>query len=174
MSLIHKKPPRQQIALSFEVSRNILIQQLHPLTSYSETASLKSSTMKEGSTQDSTPHISSTLKRVFTGIYSFVIQHFLEQIYTLVKKKETDQAIRILFHKMNDLYSKNKFDECDEILSNVDAHKLDTNLMIAFLSITLLAKSELKKRTHFVLVIERILKEKEPHRVERLMKGLRG
>jgi len=99
MSLIHKKPPRQQIALSLEVSRNILIQQLHPLTSYSETASLKSSTMKEGSTQDSTPHISSTLKRVFAGIYSFVIQHFLEQIYTLVKKKKLIRLSEFYFIK---------------------------------------------------------------------------
>jgi hypothetical protein len=73
----------------------------------------------------------------------------LNQIYELQKAAKTDRAIDLLFEKIDDLLSAGTFSVCDSVLDKADLRKLDVDLTVAFLVITLPAKKRLERRAKF-------------------------
>ena len=98
---------------------------------------------------------------------------WLDDVYSLVVKSKPDAAVDVLFARIDELLTRRDFDRCDSLLRAVDLGRLDTNLMVALLSITLPASSKLKARVEVVDKIEKQLREKAPERAERLLSGLR-
>jgi tetratricopeptide (TPR) repeat protein len=98
---------------------------------------------------------------------------WLLEVYSLVLEERREDATDLVFEKIDELLQGAEFDRCDEILRRLDVHRLSTSLMVAFLSITLAAKSELGARAALVDRIEARLREIEPSRLEGLLTGLR-
>jgi len=98
---------------------------------------------------------------------------WLPDVYSLVDRREYETAGDLLFDKVDDLLSAGDLRRCDEMLQMVDVKRLDTNLMISFLAVTLAAKLELPSRAALVRRIEAKLEELAPERVESLLRTLR-
>lgn len=93
-------------------------------------------------------------------------------IYTLVKHNEPECAIQVLFHEVDRWLREGRFDWTDKFLEELDVKKLDTNLIVGVLSITLAAKNELTKREAYVKRAREYLVELCPDRVDRLLERL--
>lgn len=100
--------------------------------------------------------------------------NWLEQVYLLTMAHKIDNAVDIVFERLDELFRHEKFEDCDNILQIVDLYKLETNLIIAFLSITLRAADKLPSRGNFVnRARQRFLAmELEPDRISKLLRGL--
>jgi tetratricopeptide (TPR) repeat protein len=98
---------------------------------------------------------------------------WLLEVYSLVSQARREAAIDLVFERIDALLREGRFDSCDEVLRAVDTRRLSTSLMVAFLSITLAAKDELKSRAALVDRIEARLGDVEPERLEGLLSGLR-
>lgn len=98
---------------------------------------------------------------------------WLDDVYSLVVKAKPDAAVDVLFARVDELLRRREFDRCDSLLRAVDLGRLDTNLMVALLSITQPAASKLKARLEVVEKIEKHLRLLAPDRAERLLSGLR-
>jgi hypothetical protein len=96
----------------------------------------------------------------------------IEQVYELVEQNELDEAVDILFATINELCSSCNFEECDSLLQSLDINRLDTNLIVSVLAITLAAKEKLSTRKEFVSKAKCRLTELCPDRVDRLLDGL--
>lgn len=78
---------------------------------------------------------------------------WLTAVYRLVKKGETDDdAIDIVYDRIDGLHLEGEFEQVDAILQRVDLEQLNETLMVAFLCITKLAftKGHLPYRPTFV------------------------
>lgn len=100
-------------------------------------------------------------------------RHWLEDVYSDVRSGRTEKAIDLLFERIDTLLNDEDFDGCDDVICKIDFARLDTNLMIAALTITLAAKDRLRKRRQMVERVESRLQSIAPDRVERLLAGLR-
>lgn len=98
---------------------------------------------------------------------------WLDHVYSLTAKNESDAAIDVLFPKMDKLFREGHFDTADDVLRAVDVARLNTSLMVAVLAITRPAKASLPQRQVLLQRIERRLRELEPDRVERLLRRVR-
>lgn len=98
---------------------------------------------------------------------------WLNDVYAHVAENAPDPAIDILFDHVNDLLFEDQFTKCNDLLHAVDLKRLDTNLLVALLSITAPARDVLSDREWLVKRIEDRLLELAPDRVEKLMSGLR-
>lgn len=98
---------------------------------------------------------------------------WLEDIYSLVAQRKIDEAIDILFRHVNEMLCRNEFVLCNDLLYTVDLKRLDTNLLVGLLTITLPASTELPFRAKLVKRIEEKLRILAPGRAERILNGLR-
>lgn len=98
---------------------------------------------------------------------------WLGDVYSLVRRNQPDAAVDILFRHVDDMLLKDEFSRCNALLRAIDLKRLDTNLIVAVLSITVEVSSQLSYRSRFVGRAEKRLQELAPERVERLLSGLR-
>jgi len=98
----------------------------------------------------------------------------LAQIYELVASNKTDDAMDLLYDVVDDLLSSDSFSLCDRMLTNIELGRMNADLMIGALSITLPAKSSLPARTKFLERVEQELaRTLLPGDVVELLRGLR-
>ena len=100
-------------------------------------------------------------------------RNWLTELYEMVSTGSTDKSIDMIFDKIDNLHTAGDFDSVDNILYELDATRLTTTVLIAFLSITKAARDELYNREDLIRRIEQELKIRCPDRVEVLLKGLR-
>ncbi|MBI4858981.1 MAG: hypothetical protein HY815_01705 [Candidatus Riflebacteria bacterium] len=98
---------------------------------------------------------------------------WLEDVYAQVDQRNPETAVDIIFSHMNDLLAGGCVARCNEVLRAIDLMRLDTNAIVATLSITLTAASQLPYRTRFLERAEKRLQQLAPGRVGRLLSGLR-
>jgi hypothetical protein len=94
---------------------------------------------------------------------------WLETVYSLVHAEQFDAAIDTLFENIVDLAS----EQCELLLQSIDLKRLDTNLLVGLLSITLERATELPSRSALVTAVEQRLLVLAPSRVDGLLQGLR-
>ena|SRR5258706_999632 len=94
---------------------------------------------------------------------------WLENIYRLVDFKNYDAAIDVLFENIDELGNQ----QCDLALRSIDLTRLDTNLLVGLLSITLERAPELPSRVALVRAVEQRLLVLAPDRLAGLLAGLR-
>jgi hypothetical protein len=97
---------------------------------------------------------------------------WLETVYTRVAAGDPDGAIDVLFEEVDNLLVDADFSAVDSVLRSIDPMRLDTNLIVAALSVTLRASPQLSARERFVQRAEQRLGEIAPDRVDRLLAGL--
>lgn len=96
------------------------------------------------------------------------------EVYAAVgSTSRTDHTIDVLFNTIDDMLIDGEFDSCDAGLETLDLERLDTNLLIAALSITKSAAPILPSRQRFVERVEQRVRELAPERLEELMSGIR-
>jgi hypothetical protein len=98
---------------------------------------------------------------------------WLGDVYSLVAQGRFEAAIDVLFRNVDALLLAGQFSRCNELLRAIDLKRLDTNLLVGALSITVSAADRLPGRAHFVERVARQLEVLAPGRVERLLAGLR-
>ncbi len=98
---------------------------------------------------------------------------WVTQMYVLVACNELEDAIDLLYDNVGELLLAGKMSECDAILRTIDIHRLEGNLMVGILSITLAAREHLPHRKTLVAEIEEHFRLTDPKNVEALMSGLR-
>lgn len=81
-----------------------------------------------------------------------------------------DAQVDRIFDEVDDLFLEGLFEDVDYILENLDVPKTPTVLLVAYLSITLAAKDELKKRVEFFQKVKTELEVRENR--PNLLKGL--
>jgi hypothetical protein len=91
----------------------------------------------------------------------------LDYVYSLVKAEKIDKAMDVVFEEVDGMLGRGSFDCCDDLLPMIDVSRLDSNLMVGFLSITKAAKDKLKNRDALVKRIEQELDD------PKLLDGLR-
>jgi hypothetical protein len=97
---------------------------------------------------------------------------WLEDIYALVDEGDPDSAIDILFTEVDTFLSVGDFTRCDGLLRTIDPKRLDTNLLVAALSITKRAADKLRERRAFVQRVKSRLEVVAPDRAGKLLSGL--
>jgi len=97
---------------------------------------------------------------------------WLGDVYSLVDRKRPDEAVDILFDHVDDLLIAGQFTKCDELLQTIDLKRLDANLIVAVLSITLAAAEHLPYRERLLVRVKERLSIIASGRVERLLSGL--
>lgn len=90
----------------------------------------------------------------------------------LYAEQRTDAAIDILFRRVDELLTAREFEVCNDLLRCIDLNRLDTNLTVAVLSITLAAAERLPYRQQFVWRVAEHLQDIAPERAARLLEGL--
>ena len=93
----------------------------------------------------------------------------LKLIYSLVMTFEIDEATDVLFKYVDDLLSTQKFSQCDEFLQAIDLDRLDSNLILALLSLTRAAEKDLPYRPKLLTKARARLVELDPHRADRIL-----
>jgi hypothetical protein len=97
---------------------------------------------------------------------------WLDEVYSLVDRGETERAVDELFEQLDDLLLAGDFESCDRALGCMDEARLDSYTLIAALSVTLMAAAKLPRRNEFVRRTRRRLAELDPVRADRLLEGL--
>jgi hypothetical protein len=98
---------------------------------------------------------------------------FLERIYQAVARGDTDGATDELYDRVDGLLEGGDFEACDRILQLVAPDRLDSNLMVAFLVITLPAREHLRERETFYRAAERILnRDRGEEAAGKILQGL--
>lgn len=85
------------------------------------------------------------------------VRRFLEKTYQTVARGDIDTATDEVFDRIDGLLEAGDFAACDRILQMADPDRLDSNLMVAFLVITLPARERLRERGAFHDAVRRIL-----------------
>jgi len=102
-----------------------------------------------------------------------MIETWLNEIYQLDLDDKTDAAIDVLFDHVDDLLSAGEFDQCDEVLKDLDPNRLSNALIVAVLSITKAAGGHLPSRFHFAERSRASLSQRiGPLRIEALLANL--
>lgn len=97
---------------------------------------------------------------------------WFEKMYGLVEGDRADEALDILFEEVDTLL-RDDMDLVTEMFEAIDLSRLDTNLLVGVLSITLAGKEYLPSRPQLVQRVEERLRILASERIEGLMKGLR-
>jgi hypothetical protein len=98
---------------------------------------------------------------------------WLTDVYALNEAGETDDAVDMIFDRVDDLLLDGEAPQVDDLLNAIDVKRLDITLMLAALSITKPAADRLQNRLGFVGRVEGRLREVAGDRMERLLSGLR-
>jgi hypothetical protein len=101
------------------------------------------------------------------------VERFLNRVYQAVARGDTDGATDEVYDRFDGLLERGEFAACDRILQRVDLGRLDSNLMVAFLVITLPARQHLHERAPFYRGVQRILtRDRGREAVEPILRGL--
>jgi hypothetical protein len=101
------------------------------------------------------------------------ISRFLERVYQAVARGDSDGATDEVYDQVDGLLERGDFAACDRILQLVDLDRLDSNLMVAFLVITLPVREHLRERRAFHGAVERILTtDRGKEAAEGILRGL--
>ena len=101
------------------------------------------------------------------------VERFLDRVYQAVARGDTDGATDDVYDRIDGLLERGEFAACDRILQRIDLGQLDSNLMVAFLVITLPARQQLHERGPFYRGVQRILaRERGQEAVEPILRGL--
>jgi hypothetical protein len=101
------------------------------------------------------------------------VARFLDGVYQAVSRGDFEGATDDVYDRVDGLLEAGDFGACDRILQQVNPHRLDSNLMVAFLVITLPAREHLRERSPFYHEVERILAgNRDKESVERILRGL--
>jgi len=95
-----------------------------------------------------------------------------ERLYKLIREEEIDEATDMIFERIEDLLLMERFGECNKVIKSLNLELLDTNIIVAVLGVTHLAKSHLPYRAKFTEAAIARLTKLAPDRVERLISGL--
>jgi len=144
------------------------------------TSMTKSELDEEPSTKLSTRNIATHAFLTLPDLQRMVSHHtvadalpWLEELYGLVSQKKLENAVALLFDQVDELLDAGDVAGCNKVLEAVELERLDSNLLIGVLSVTVPAAPHLPFRPTLVRQIEGILTRTDPERVERLMSGLR-
>ena len=96
----------------------------------------------------------------------------LDAMYQFVEEGRTAAALDVLFNHIDDMLCDGDFQKCDDVIQRIDLERLDTNLLVGVLSITLAAREKLSRRAQVVQAIRKRLEILAPGRVEALMSEL--
>jgi len=98
----------------------------------------------------------------------------LSKIYDLVTSNKIDDAMDLLYDVVDELLSAHSFPICERMLTNIDLGRLNADLLIGVLSITLPAKSVLPARAQLLQrVEEQLARSLPPTQIAELLHGLR-
>jgi hypothetical protein len=101
------------------------------------------------------------------------VERFLDGVYQAVARGDTDGATDAVYDRIDGLLERGDFAACDRILERIDLGRLDSNLMVAFLVITLPASQHLRERGPFCRGVQRILtRDRGQEAVEPILRGL--
>ncbi len=95
----------------------------------------------------------------FGGIH-LLQNSFLDHVARLDTLGNHDAALDILYDKIDGLLRSERFDEVDQLLSNIDVDDLSPDLLLGILTASLPAKSKLPSRTVFFEKVETSLKDR--------------
>jgi hypothetical protein len=70
----------------------------------------------------------------------------LYRVYCLCEEQKIDQALDEVFERIDGLLSASRFEECDRLLDQVDVNRLNSHLLVGFLTITAAARHKLTAR----------------------------
>lgn len=98
---------------------------------------------------------------------------WLGELYRLVKNDSIDPAIDLLFDKISQMIEDEDFSDCDQLIRVIDTDQLDTNLLVAVLSVTLPVSNLLLHRRALIERVEKRLLDIAPERLDNLLSGLR-
>ncbi len=98
---------------------------------------------------------------------------WLPEVYALIEQGDDESAADIVVDVVDELLSASDFSRCDELLQMVDVKRLNPNLLITFLAVSLPAKQKLPSRSQLLRRTETRLAELEPERVDALLRTLR-
>lgn len=73
----------------------------------------------------------------------------LYRIYRLCQERRSDEAIDLLFDRIDDLLRGGRFPEVDRLLEQVELGRLNEDLLVAFVTITAAARDQLAARASF-------------------------
>ncbi len=98
---------------------------------------------------------------------------FLERIYQAVARGDAEGATDELFDRMDRLLEADDFAACDRILQRANLDRLESNLIVAFLVITLPAREHLRERGSFYHGVERMLtRDRDKEAFKKILRGL--
>jgi hypothetical protein len=101
------------------------------------------------------------------------VGRFLDGVYQAVAQGDTDGAADKVYDRIDRLLERGEFATCDRLLRRIDLGQLDSNVMVAFLVITLPARQHLHERGPFYRGVERILsRDRGREAVEPTLRGL--
>jgi hypothetical protein len=101
------------------------------------------------------------------------VGRFLDGVYQAVARGDIDGATDEVFDRIDGLLENGEFAACDCIFQRIDLDRLDSNLMVAFLVITLPASEHLHERGPFYREVQRNLtRDRGPEAVEQILRGL--
>lgn len=101
-------------------------------------------------------------------------QNVLPQLYELVQNRRIDDALDLLYDVIDDLLVSKSFAACERMLAKIDLARMNPDLLVGVLSITLPAKSVLTARDQFVRSVEEHLRQSlPPNETADLLRGLR-
>jgi hypothetical protein len=99
------------------------------------------------------------------------ILQWVAGIYKL-EEVDCDAAQHEIFYTIDKFCTEGNFKDCDTILQVLDLNRLNTNLIISFLTITLPAKQHLQSRKQFFEKVVKHFEVTEPSRDVQLLMGL--
>lgn len=99
----------------------------------------------------------------------FEVEAFLERLYGW--SDSIERELDFILATFDDLFCEGSFSRVNQILKSIEVDKLDTSILIGFLSFSCCARDELEFYDSFVSLVEEHLKVIEPDRWERLMRG---
>jgi hypothetical protein len=97
---------------------------------------------------------------------------WLIDIYILVVLDRSDEAIDVLFREVDGMLLAGEFERCDQFLQIVDLSRLDTELIVGVLSVTLKASDKLPSRAEFFRRVSERFRDLPTGRAAGLLRGL--
>jgi hypothetical protein len=74
---------------------------------------------------------------------------WLQTVYQRIEQGDAEEAVDILYDCIDDLALNDQFDDIDELFTRIDLTKMNTEAILAVLTITLAGTKILKGRTAF-------------------------
>lgn len=97
---------------------------------------------------------------------------WLTEFYKLSENKSYDQALDLLFIKVDDAMYADDWLGIDSMLQKIDINRLETNLLVGILTATLPGKSRLAERADFYQRARSKMMELAADRIVGLTSGL--